>query len=188
MAHRLRLTARASACLRTAQDSLVKMTMSNPQGGVGHEDRGPRRFDGDRHPCHHRQHRLHRRCRCRCLPRRGSGGRGQRGRPPSVVVVVIGRGGGGAVPVPAAAERAPLDHRAVPPRPLRDALSLSPSSSSHPRPPHYLPLPPPALVNCEMLPSDAADDCRATTSSSTDVDSLPLRTHTLHSIGASAPS
>jgi hypothetical protein len=114
-------------------------------GKVGHEDRGPRRFDrcgqGDRRRCRHRRHRRHRHCRCRRLPQRGGGGRGQRGRPPSVVLVVIGSGGGGAVPDPAATERATLDHRAVPPRPLRDALSSSPSSSSRLRPP-----PPPSFA------------------------------------------
>jgi hypothetical protein len=148
---------------------------------VGHEDRGPRRFDrrgrGDRRRCCHRRHHRHRCCRCRHLTRHGGKGRGQRGRPPSVVIVVIGSGGGSAVPDPAAAERETLDHRAVPPRPLRNDLSSSPSLSSRPRPPHYLHLPPPTLVNCQMPPSDAANDCRATTSSSTDVDDVALRRH-----------
>jgi hypothetical protein len=46
------------------------------------------------------------------------------------------------------AERALLDRRTVPPRPLLGARSISPSSSSHLCPPHYPPLPPPALADC----------------------------------------
>ncbi len=52
------------------------------------------------------------------------GGRGRRGRCPSVVI------GGGAVLDPAA-ECAPLDRCAVPPRPLHGACPILPSSSSH---------------------------------------------------------
>ena len=75
---------------------------------------------------------------------------GRRGRRPSDII-----GGGGAVLVPAA-ERAPLDPCTVPPRPLRDACPISPSLSSGLCPPHYLPLPPPALADCRTRASATA--------------------------------
>jgi hypothetical protein len=181
------LVAFEGACVSVFADGAGQLgkddDVESAAGEVGHDDSGPCRFDrcwrGDRR---------HRRCRQSSLPSSSSSllslssspatwrqGWGQRGHPPSVVSVVIGSGGSGAVHDPAAAERALLDHCTVPLGPLRDALSLSPSTSSRPRPSHYLPLPLPALVNFQMPPSDAADDRRATTSSSSDVDDVALR-------------
>ena len=124
--------------------------------------------------------------------RTGSGGPS-----PSVVVVVIGSGGGGAVPDPVAAERGTLDHRAVPPRPLRDALSLSPSSSSrrHPPPTYLCRLPPLLIVKCFPLMLltivvPRRPHLRTWMTSlfvviAAVIFSSPLHPHPLHSIGAS---
>ena len=99
---------------------------------VGHKDRGPHRFDRRGQGNRRSHYRSCRCCCCRHLPQ--SGGRGL--------------GSGGAVLDPAA-ERASLNRCAIPLRPLCGTRPIiSPSLSSRLCPPHYLPLPPPALADC----------------------------------------
>jgi hypothetical protein len=104
------------------------------------------------------------------------GGRGQRGRRPSVVI-------GGAVLDPAA-ERVPLDCCAVPPRPLHGTHPIPPSSSSRMCPPHYLPLPPPALADSPWWQEIAGAGAAAATTTAL----LRFRRHSQAAVTATAAS